>query len=320
MGNVAAEMIRNSVSVGPNSISSAFGRISMLHMLQILVNKFGADEEATEEGPNQLFYVMQDFVIACSVKSSLEIERTLQTLAYYTAAAVAVNSRESTKLVKLMLETVTKSASEVSGIAAKTFRIILASSEILTADNFCNIWALRQGKFFGTAFGPLRDMWIRGDRSDKNNALLALAGVLGYLDAEAYTDNVHAPTILPLVLDGMGISGDAWAKATFIKILHNLILLRPDLIQEHFRSAIHRLTDRTHNTLDSPSDSNASCRVLALEALRSIITTQPAPSVLTEKRHLDAELDLALDDVARNVREKAQKCKTALGMLVDTAV
>jgi len=320
MGNVAAEMIRNAVSIGPNSISSAFGRISMLHMLQILVNKFGADEEVTEQGPNPLFYVMQDFVVACSSKPSLEIERTLQTLAYYTAAAVAVNSRESTKLIKLMLESVIKSTSEVSSIAAKTFRIVLAPSEILTPGNFCNIWALRQGKFFGTSFGPLREMWVRGDRSDKNSALVALAGVLGYLNAEAYTDNVHAPALLPLILDGMGIPGDDWAKATFIKILHNLILLCPDLIQEHLRSAIHRLTDRTHNSLDSPSDSNASCRVLALEALRSIITTLPVPLVLKEKRHLEAELDLALDDISRNVREKAQNCKTALVLLVDSAV
>jgi DNA repair/transcription protein MET18/MMS19 len=303
-------MIKSSVSM--SSKASVHGRLSMLWTLQLLVNKYRANETAS------LCNIMQDIVSTCSTKDDTEAQYILQTLAYFASASLAALQPSATKLINLMVAGV--SDPKHGQIYASSFRILLSPSPIINKENSCILRSLRKTKLFHLIFHPLHKAWIAGDRKIKNNTLIALSGVLSYLDAETYTDPAIASLLLPLILDGCDIQDNVWAKARFISTLSVLVSNCPVLIDEYRKSVITRLTDRTHNTLDSPSDSDVTSRGLALDVLTNIIKTLPPASILKEKTRLTTELNFALNDPSRDVRERAQRCKTALLCLVEPAV
>lgn len=317
VGNVAAAMIRNTCA--SSIAASKESRLAMLHFLQLLVNKFRANAEETSEGRTPLDKIMADLVTGSLNATDATAQNIIQTLAYLTASALSANSRFATKLITLMLGIVTGSSLRLGSSAAKGFRIILAPSDILNKENFCQIWNMRESKLFNMVFTPLRTAWSTGNATIKANCLAALAGVIGHMDALNYAYTDFAPFLLPLVLEGMELQGDDWAKITYVKIAKQLILLRTDLVMEHLRTVIHRLTNRTHNDLFSPSDSSVECRVLALEALQSIIQTFSPTAVLKERRHIDYELKVASDDASPDVRDAARKCSLALLYVKDEA-
>jgi DNA repair/transcription protein MET18/MMS19 len=307
VGNAACAMIQNAISV--DNKGSRVARVSMLWFLQLLVNKFGAAKESS------VVPMMQELVDNVASKSDEEVNNTYQTLAYFATAALACFDPSQTVLVKLMLSGISEPNHGLK--VAKSFRLLLAPSEILNKENFCIIRPLRKQRLYDLVVPQIMSKWVTNqDKKSKDNCLIALAGVLDYMEPALLNDN--AREILPLCTEGTNVQNDEWAKFVFISTLLTLVQICSSMVEEHLDSVINRMTDRTHNTLDSPSDSSVRCRAMALEVLGSLTMHIRPALLLRRKFKLMAELDVALDDCSREVRQKAERCKMLWFNLADS--
>jgi DNA repair/transcription protein MET18/MMS19 len=297
-------------AIGIHNPCSKLARLSMLWFFQLLVNKFGATKEVLTNDSRSLLGIMLDLVNSSISKTEEQAIRIFQLLAYFTSATLASFDPAMKPLVQSMIDGV---ANEKYGRkVARSFRILLGPSEILNKENFCTIRSLRNSRLFAMSVEPLISLWSSSVTSDiKENCLIALAGVLYYVDPSFLVENEESTGLLPLILEGTNVQNDEWAKAAFIKTIRDLIPLIPSRIEEHLDSVINRMTDRTHNTLDSPSDGSVRCRELALEVLAALTKHVNETSLVKRKFNLMSELDIAVDDPSRDVRAKAVETKMA---------
>jgi DNA repair/transcription protein MET18/MMS19 len=305
-------MMRNAISTRNNDCS-AYARISMLHFLQLLINKFGAARHKVEQDRN-LAKMMVDLTASCATNTDdLEVQRTYQTLAYFTAACLAAGDRADKDLIEQMFIGI--SHPRVGRKVAQSFRILLLPSEIMNEENFCVLRKLRKQRLYSLAVERLVGMWRRRHNKDeKENYLIALTGVLAYMELAILKENAVA--IFPLALEGTNVNDDK-TMHTCILLIHSLIIARPEVVSHHVDSIINRMTDRTYNTYDSPSDASVKCRVAALEVLGLLVKHGERRELLRRKAKLMVELDVALDDCSRNVRSAAERTKMRWFNLVD---
>ncbi|KAF4636526.1 hypothetical protein G7Y89_g1563 [Cudoniella acicularis] len=303
LSEIAMLMIQNSVS--PNVKCSKFSRLSMMWLVQLLVNKFRAGGAPSDvKGP----LVQQILTLAdkSSKKTDIEAENIYWLLAYFTAGSLAAYTNSVEVLVEKMVAGITKPS--FGRKVSQSFRILLAPSGVITHRNGCTIRSLRQTRLYEVVMKRLMAIWrVTKDKVVKENCLIAVAGVLAYMEPNILQQNVD--TILPPVLEGTNLQDEEWSKSACISIIKTLIPLCPRAIEGHLDSVINRMTDRTHNTYDSPSDSSVRCRVLALEVLR-LLPEHIKPSLLEQRKSkVVSELDVALDDCSREVRHKAEVAK-----------
>jgi len=149
------------------------------------------------------------------------------------------------------------------------------------------------------------------DPNIKENYLIAYAGILGYMPTSLLIED-SKPAIegfLPLLLSGTAVKNDDFTKKVYINLILSILPLCPALITEHLDSVINRMTDRTHNTYDSPSDSSVSCRALALEVLGRLTEVVDVTELNKRRRKVVGELELAKDDCSRVVRKRAEQAR-----------
>ncbi|TGO70962.1 hypothetical protein BELL_0639g00020 [Botrytis elliptica] len=298
----AKSMLFNAISV--ENKCSRQARISMLQMLQLLVNKFGADKKMFEDG-KQLHDVMLELVNEAASKPDLEAYQIYQALAYFAAAAVAAYEPCSTALIDAMMKGI--SDPKRGRKIARSFAILLAPSNMINESNFCILRPLRFGRLYSTTVNQLITLWRSNEDSrSKENYLIAIAGILRYMPAKIMQGN--AAQILPIALAGTDVP-DKTTKDASMNIMIVLMPENPGLIEEHLDSIINRMTDRTHNTYDSPSDANVEGRSKALDVLAMLPTLVENGLLLKRKNAVLKELDVALDDCSREVRMRADRCK-----------
>lgn len=300
IGQYASKMLQASMSTSIHA--SPLAKISFLYFLQLLVNKFSAGtQRASPESPTT-FEVLLSILHAASERTSEEVENIYRTLSYYTSASLLAFHREPTeKLLGRMIEGI---AIPEHGLKiAQSFRILIGPSPVLTKKHFCNVRPLHQSFLFSRGVLELIGLWRETqDTEVKGNYLVALAGILGYIDTTHLVDNVSS--IFPAILEGTN-STDSWSQESFIKVIHTLIPLCSDTIEEHLDSVIARMTGRIHG------DKNASvrCRAMALEVLTLLVKHVDAGKLVSRKFKVVGEIDVALDDMRREVRHKAEVCK-----------
>jgi DNA repair/transcription protein MET18/MMS19 len=282
----------------------------MLWFLQLLVSKYGAASQSYTAGifedlQHQPLEVMTAAVSACTKKSDREIKNTYQTLAYFAAASIASFDQSMEPLVNMMITAL--SDLKYGRKVGQSFRILLAKSEIMDKANFCKIRALRFQKVVSLVVVPLQGAYASPmtSRMEKDSIGIALAGVLAYMDAQLVADAFGFSSIM---LEGC-VSSDEFTKETFIHLLHELIPFCPKEAESHLDTIVRLMTDRTHNTYDSPSDASVRCRAKALDVLMRLTDHLPVSGLLQRRARLLPELDLALDDCSRDVRVKAQQAK-----------
>jgi DNA repair/transcription protein MET18/MMS19 len=282
----------------------------MLWFLQLLVSKYRAASQpytsgSFEETLQQPLKVMTSEVETCVGKSDREIKNTYQTLAYFTAASIASFDHSMEPLVNMMIKAL--SDPKYGRKVGQSFRILLAKSEIMDKANFCKIRALRFQKVVSLVVIPLQGAHASPmtSRMEKDNIVIALAGVLAYMEPELVADAFGFSSIM---LSGC-VSSDDFTKETFIHLLHVLIPFCPIDAESHLDTVIRLMTDRTHNTYDSPSDASVRCRAEALDVLMRLTEHLPVAILIQRRAKLLPELDLALDDCSRDVRVKAQLAK-----------
>jgi len=301
-------MIKNAVS--SDKASSPYGRMCMLWLLQLLISKYGASSQLYTASDFKLIaqqplQVMVEEVVACKTKSDREIQNTYQTLAYFAAASINSFDHTMEPLVNLMIQGL--SDSKYGRKIGQSFRILLAKSEIMGKENFCKIRALRYQKVVSLIVIPLQGEYASPmtSRMEKDNIVIALAGVLAFLKPELVAEAFGFSSIM---LEGC-VSSDEFTKETFIGLLYELIPFCPKEAESHLDTVIRLMTDRTHNTYDSPSDASVRCRAKALDVLMRVTEHLPVTALIQRRARLLPELDLALDDCARGVRAKAQLAK-----------
>jgi DNA repair/transcription protein MET18/MMS19 len=307
VADIAAAMIKGSISSSEVLSQSKLAKVSMLSLLQLLINKFSVASQQPSNDERSVLKVMLDLVdgqmSGSTTYSSEEVESIYRTLAYFSAASLAAYSAESaTQLITRMLSGVTL---ETHGRkVAQSFRLLLAPSPTLNKEHFCLIRPLRKGRLFDMASKRLIEMW-RSESSpvNKANCLVALAGIIAYMDPSTLVENIEL--IFPALLEGTNIPSDEWAKATYIQTIRTLIPLAPKTIVSHLDSVINRMTLRTRH----PKDNSPKCRLMALEVLRALVAHVDKGKLITRKFLLIAEVDVALNDTSREVRAKAAACK-----------
>lgn len=298
----AKSMLLNAISV--ENKCSRPARLGMLQMLQLLVNKFGADKKSFEDG-KLLHDVMLQLVKEATSKPDPEAYQIYQALAYFAAATVAAYEPCSTALINAMMQGI--SDPKRGRKIAQSFAILLAPSNIMNDSNFCTLRPLRFGRLYSTTVSELITLWRSNDNSRiKENCLIALVGILRYMPAKILQDN--AAQILPIALAGTDVPDKATKDAS-MNIMIVLMPENPSLIEEHLDSIINRMTDRTHNTYDSPSDATVEARSKALDVLGMLPTLVENGLLLKRKNAVLKELGIALDDCSREVRMRADRCK-----------
>ncbi|QSZ32648.1 hypothetical protein DSL72_002227 [Monilinia vaccinii-corymbosi] len=302
INETAKSMLLNSIST--QNDCSRLARISMLQMMQLLINKFGADKQLFEDGES-LHSTMLELVKGASSKPDSEAYQIYQTLAYFAAAALAAYEPCSTVLIDVMMQGI--SDPKRGRKIAQSFAILLAPSNIMNDANFCILRPLRFGRLYSLTINRLISLWRSGEESRiKDNCLIALIGILRFMPAKILQEN--AAQILPLALSGTNVSDKATKDAS-MNIMVVLMPKNPSLIEEHLDSIINRMTDRTHNTYDSPSDATVEGRSKALDVLAMLPSLVEKETLLRRKNGVLKELDVALDDCSREVRMRADRCK-----------
>jgi len=310
--DVARAMLENLTS--HNSDCSPFARRSIFHFLQLLVNKFGAAKQTIGGTDKGLVHIMTQAIEQASSNKSKQAMNTYQTLAYFAAASLAALDPSTNPLIQLMLANI---GNVIYGRkVAQSFRLLLSPSEILTKENFCFIRPLRKGRLYELAAKPLIATWRTSqDSFVKENALVAVVGIIAFLEPAMLADN--SADIIPVLLEGTKIQDDKFAKEACTKVLLDITPLAPLIVEQHLTSVIDRMTDRIRNTYDAPSDSSVQCRAMALEVLLKL-TEHVKPNLLLKKKPaLMRELDFALEDVSFEVRHKAERCKMGWFNLLD---
>jgi DNA repair/transcription protein MET18/MMS19 len=302
-------MIKGSISRSEVFSQSKLAKVSMLSQLQLLVNKFGAATQKPTGSEHSVLQIMLDLVDGqangSTNYSGEEVESFYRTLAYFSAASLAAYSADSaTQLITRMLSGVTL---ETHGRKiAQSFRLLLAPSPTLNKSHFCTIRPLRKGLLFSLAGKILIETWrSTSSPPNKTNCLIALAGIIVYMDPSTLVENIEL--LFPALLEGTNIPSDEQAKATYISTIHVLIPLAPKTIISHLDSVINRMTLRTRY----PKENSPKCRLMALEVLRALVAHVDKGKLIERKFLLIKEVDVALGDTSREVRAKAAACKIA---------
>ena len=314
VGNAAISMIRNATST-KNNDCSAYARISMLHFLQLLVNKFGATNDNLENEDRTLSKVVIELASSCITKTDeLEIERIYQTLAYFTGACLAAGDRSDKLLINQMVIGILHPLAGRK--VARSFRILLAPSQVMNEANFCVVRKLRKQRLYGLTVNQLISLWSHNsNKEQKENYLIALAAIFAFMDPNILED--QATETFPLILEGTNVQNDEFTMFTYINLIKSLVVACPSVVSDHIDSVISRMTDRTRNTYDSPSDASVKCRATALEVLALLVSFVDRQQLLPRKAKVMVELDMALDDCSRTVRSAAERTKMRWFNLVD---
>jgi DNA repair/transcription protein MET18/MMS19 len=291
-----------------SDVNTPYARQTSLHFLQLLISKFGAGSENFGGGSVNLFVYIKQLVQAGAISADRSRSlATYQTLVFLTVAALARCDKSDQALITIMIEGIKHPV--LGKKVAQAFRWLLHPSEVLTKENFCIIRPLRHGRLYAHAVDTIISLWRNSDDQNvRTNALIALAGILEFMDTAAYLD--HAPAILPLVLEGTNIQEDK-TKFACIQSIRVFVDFTPNAVVPYLDSVINRMIDRIRNTYFNPSDSKVKTRTAALDVLCLLVKKVDHQELLKRNHRLISELSNALDDSSYIVRNRAVVCKLA---------
>ncbi|RKF73979.1 putative dna repair transcription protein [Golovinomyces cichoracearum] len=298
-------------------------RITILYYLQILIAKFHCSRDELKDGGKLLDFI-ESLVRDSRHKSPQYIQQLYQIIAYMTTASFACYDLKMMRPVfRILCDGLypEKHDSKTCTLVAQSFRLILAKSRILSEDNYVQVRSLRKGYLLELTkplftkyrlYSKLVTQNIGCQHKGKDSYLIALIGILRSMELPLLLNVISIEELVALTLDGTNVSNDDWAKAEYIKLLCVLIRQQPENTEKHIDIIIERMIERTHNTLERPSDANVECRILALEVLRLVIENFGLSLMPFRKVALMAELAVAKDDCHAGVRQAAAQCSLAL--------
>jgi DNA repair/transcription protein MET18/MMS19 len=233
----------------------------------------------------------------------------------FTMAANLKGARGTVELLHMLVNLL--SNKKHGSKLAKEFKYILAPSELLSKEDFAVMRGPYKQRPYAICVPQIVDLFKAcNDPEIKSNYLVALSGILKHTPTEVVLPEIES--LLPILLQSMETFGSS-VKAASIEVLHTAIVESPSSVEGHIRSIVNRLYDRIHNTLDDPSDAPSTVRVMALKCLGAIPGHLNSAIALRYKTEVLRELEYALNDVKRNVRDEAVRCRFAWFNLAEKA-
>jgi len=290
---------------------------AVLGLIALLFNKWSvlpARDLDAKTGPLPQELVL-DILKALDTKTDVQAANILRMSVVFTMAANLKGARETPELLRMLVNLL--SNKKHGSKLAKEFKYILAPSEILSKENFAVMRGPYKQRPYAICVPQIVDLFKSCDNPEiKSNYLVALSGILKYTPTEVVLPEIES--LIPILLQSMETFGSN-VKAASIEVLRTAIVESPSSVEGHIRSIINRLYDRIHNTLDDPSDAPSTVRVMALKCLGTIPGHLNSAIVLRYKTEVLRELEYALNDVKRNVRDEAVRCRFAWFNLAEKA-
>ncbi|KUJ11084.1 uncharacterized protein LY89DRAFT_689026 [Mollisia scopiformis] len=300
---------------------SPLSRQSMLWYIQLIVNKFTSPSEDPEDSHLDVLerYLAEARSVTAEVPMSPERrERLMQVLAHYTAAALAAfKDPLMNPCFNLMIDCLEDPA-PFGLIAARLFRVILAPSKILTRENFCNVrsvaplWVL-------TKIVPrlLRKWRAADDEYSQANYLIALSTLLEFINPEDYISD-HSEELLPAILEGTSVRGDASARLIYLKALNEFIKLDRKAVEEHLFTVVNSLRNLLQNALNDPTNNPVKCRLAAVDVLKTMMSSYGKDELNMFRPRIEQQIHLACFDLSAEVRRKGQEAHTLWSVWLQT--
>lgn len=220
------------------------------------------------------------------------------------AVTKAILLRNASVLPGLLRTILAALASPSHGLTiANGFNTLLQPDDILCRENHCIISALHKQKLFNLVITDISASYRTADPVLQRNYLVALAGILRYLQ---YTIvEPHLATLTPLILQMLDLVGVVDVKASALTTLIAVLTHQPQPLEEHTSSLITRLLACT---MVSAAPSNV--RVKALKAMGLVARKLDRAKVIPFRRQVVKRLTAALDDKKRDVRSEAVRCRS----------
>jgi DNA repair/transcription protein MET18/MMS19 len=290
---------------------------SILGLIALLFNKWTVPSgpglgAVAEAQPQEL---VLDALKTLDSKTDAQAANILRMGVIFTMAANLKGARGTPELLCVLVKLLSniKHGSKL----AKEFSYILAPSELLSKENFAVMRGPYKQRPYAICVPQIVDLFKAcKDPETKTNYLVALSGILKHTPTEVVLPEIES--LLPILLQSMETFGSS-VKAASIEVLRTAIVESPSSIEGHLRSIIKRLYGRIHNTLDNPSDAPSTVRVMALKCLGAIPGHVNSATALHHKTEVLRELEYALNDVKRIVRDEAVRCRFAWFNLTEKA-
>jgi DNA repair/transcription protein MET18/MMS19 len=189
---------------------------------------------------------------------------------------------------------------------AQGFSTLLQPEEVLSKENHCVIWALYKQRTFSIVVPAIIDGFRKASSETRPNYLIALSGILQWLDYSAFESEVSS--ITPLLLQTLDIPGEHDIKTGTIDKINEILNLNPDIVEEHASSVITRLLN-----LANPKGKHAApaaVRAKALQCLSLLADKMKMEVAIPFQKQVIKRLLDCLNDGRRGVRAEAVKCRT----------
>ena len=122
--------------------------------------------------------------------------------------------------------------------AAHGFVILLAPDNILTRENGATMRFLAPQQVFSLSVPAIGKRFYSAESFVKSNYLVALSGIIKYVDNRVMLSNISA--LLPMLLQSLDLK-DQDVKAATIETLTVVCQESPEVLEEHIPSLINRL-------------------------------------------------------------------------------
>jgi DNA repair/transcription protein MET18/MMS19 len=284
-------------------------------LMALLINKWNGHMSASGAPDSFPQMLLSDLLKSVVSMPDDQATNLIRMAIVFTMAANLKSDRTANSLLQMLVDLLgnKKHGSKV----AKDFRHVLAPSGLLNNENFALMRGLYKQRPYGICVPRILELFKAcADPEIKSNYLVALSGILMFTPKEVLLPAVEA--LLPMILQSMDATGPS-VKAASINVVRTAIVESPSSVEGHIRSIIHRLLDRIRNTLEDPSDAPSAIRVIALNCLGAIPGHLNTALALSYKAEVMRALESALNDVRRNVRDEAVRCRFAWFGLVEKA-
>jgi DNA repair/transcription protein MET18/MMS19 len=243
-------------------------RISMLSIIALLVNKFGAAlDSPSPKIPEALAKVLQED------QSEWSDEQSIRNLSIVCCVAMAVGYRGDSSALALLLKTITDGIltdTRFGSYCSLSFTLMLQDGWNLSAENFCIMRRLYKQKVFSIVVPFLLDQSREPIATDhpniKSNILIALVGIFANVPGDMVLQEIDR--IVPVCLAGMD-SLHPTVRLVSIQTITWALSNQPGILDGHISALVKRLV-RVLQT--NPGDGDYATKEIRLEALTCLKT------------------------------------------------
>ncbi|KAI9657606.1 MAG: hypothetical protein M1821_002782 [Bathelium mastoideum] len=306
---------------------------SILRQLMSLIRSDRITPEVTRSALSQMSLIVNKHIPENDMKATLDesslnrLDQTNFTNAdildirvefAISKALLLRNSRLASTKISALLQLLPDATHGV--IVARGFSTLLAPDEFLTAENHCRISKLHQQKLFSLAIPVLTSAHRTAPPLTKKNYLLALAGLLHWLPYQLLMPEL--PALVPLLLQSLdpalatttmtapASSPDTFLHTSALNALTSVLTHDPEELSTHAHSLAARLLAIASSRSEAHSDA-PEVRRSALACLALVPKRLRREALMPLRGKVVRELTGALDDVRRDVRREAVRCRVA---------